>query len=591
VRTTSTPGRFCIAALAAAAALMCGGSLAQRVMPATDTVEFASGRILVMPHAGLPERALARIVKDSGGTGSRRIGQSPLRIVELPRGLEMQAVATLKRNPHIEFAELDRRVAPAAAPNDPYFGSSWHLAKINASTAWDSSTGSGVTVAVLDTGVDAAHPDLSSRIVPGWNFHDNNSNTSDVHGHGSAVAGAAAATMNNAIGVAAIAGQARIMPIRIADANAYAYWSTVAQGLTWAADNGARVANISYVGVAGSSAVQSAAQYMKNKGGLVVVCAGNNNRDEGIAPTTAMIPVSATDENDLKTSFSSWGGFVAMSAPGINVWTTQRGGTYGQWWGTSIASPVTAGVVALMMARKPTLSAAQVESLLYASAVDLGASGRDPVFGHGRVDAAAALRAVDGATASTTDTQAPTVSLASPSGGSTVSGLVSVGVNASDDTGVSRVDLLVNGAVVASDTSAPFAFSWDSTQISNGSTTLSLRASDAAGNTATSAGVVVTVSNVAVADTSAPVLRISNPVDGSVVSGNVGIRVEASDDSGAAAISQTLLINGTRVASATGGSLSFNWNTRKVKPGSYVIQAVAVDAAGNRSSQSVTVTR
>lgn len=570
---------------------MCGGSLAQRVMPATDTVEFASGRILVMPHAGLPERALARIVKDSGGTGSRRIGQSPLRIVELPRGQEMQAVATLKRNPHIEFAELDRRVAPAAAPNDPYFGSSWHLAKINASTAWDSSTGSGVTVAVLDTGVDAAHPDLSSRIVPGWNFHDNNSNTSDVHGHGSAVAGAAAATMNNAIGVAAIAGQARIMPIRIADANAYAYWSTVAQGLTWAADNGARVANISYVGVAGSSAVQSAAQYMKNKGGLVVVCAGNNNRDEGIAPTTAMIPVSATDENDLKTSFSSWGGFVAMSAPGINVWTTQRGGTYGQWWGTSIASPVTAGVVALMMARKPTLSAAQVESLLYASAVDLGASGRDPVFGHGRVDAAAALRAVDGATASTTDTQAPTVSLASPSGGSTVSGLVSVGVNASDDTGVSRVDLLVNGAVVASDTSAPFAFSWDSTQVSNGSTTLSLRASDAAGNTATSAGVVVTVSNVAVADTSAPVLRISNPVDGSVVSGNVGIRVEASDDSGAAAISQTLLINGTRVASATGGSLSFNWNTRKVKPGSYVIQAVAVDAAGNRSSQSVTVTR
>jgi len=570
---------------------MCGGSLAQQVKPATDTVEFASGRILVMPHAGLPDQALARIVKDSGGTGSRRIGQSPLRIVELPRGREMQAVATLKRNPHIEFAELDRRVAPAAAPNDPYFGSSWHLAKINASTAWDSSTGSGVTVAILDTGVDAAHPDLSSRIVPGWNFHDNNSNTSDVHGHGSAVAGAAAATMNNAIGVAAIAGQARIMPIRIADANAYAYWSTVAQGLTWAADNGARVANISYVGVAGSSAVQSAAQYMKNKGGLVVVCAGNNNRDEGIAPTTTMIPVSATDENDLKTSFSSWGGFVAMSAPGINVWTTQRGGTYGQWWGTSIASPVTAGVVALMMARKPTLSAAQVESLLYASAVDLGASGRDPVFGHGRVDAAAALRAVDGATASTTDTQAPTVSLASPSGGSTVGGLVSVGVNASDDTGVSRVDLLVNGAVVASDTAAPFAFSWDSNQVSNGSTTLSLRASDAAGNTATSAGVVVMVSNVALADTSAPVLRIGNPVDGSVVSGNVGIRVEASDDSGAAAISQTLLINGTRVASATGGSLSFNWNTRKLKPGSYVIQAVAVDAAGNRSTQSVTVTR
>lgn len=591
MRTTSTSLKYGFAALALAAALTCGSALAQQRTASTDTVEFAPGRILVMPRAGLPAQAMERIVKDSGGTASRRIGRSQLRIVELPRGLEKRAVAKLRGNPHIEFAELDQRVAPAAAPNDPYFGSSWHLSKINAASAWDASTGSGVTVAILDTGVDAAHPDLSARIVPGWNFYDNNSNTSDVHGHGTAVAGAAAATMNNAVGVAAIAGQARIMPIRIADPNAYAYWSTVAQGLTWAADNGARVANISYVGVAGSSAVQSAAQYMKSKGGLVVVCAGNNNRDEGIAPTSTMIPVSATDENDQKTSFSSWGNFVAMSAPGINVWTTQRGGSYGQWWGTSIASPVTAGVVALMMARKPTLSATQIESLLYASAVDLGAAGRDAVFGHGRVDAAAALRAVDGATATTADTQAPTVSVASPTGGATVSGLVSVGVNASDNVGVTRVDLLVNGAVVASDTAAPFAFSWDSTKVANGSATISLRAVDAAGNAATSAGVGVSVSNVVVADTTAPVVTISNPANGSVVSGNVGIRVSASDNLGTAGISQTLLINGVRVATAAGGSLSYTWNTRKISRGSYTIQAVARDAAGNSTTQSVTVTR
>src|SRR5262249_46069930 len=141
-------------------------------------------------------------------------------------------------------------------------------------------------------GINASHPDLAARMVPGWNFYDNNANTTDVHGHGTAVAGGAAATLNNGVGVAAVAGAARLMPVRIADANAYAYWSTVAQGVTSAADNGARIANISYVGVAGSASVQSAANYMKSKGGLVIAAAGNNGIEETIAPTSSMIVVS-----------------------------------------------------------------------------------------------------------------------------------------------------------------------------------------------------------------------------------------------------------------------------------------------------------
>ena len=149
-----------------------------------------------------------------------------------------------------------------------------------------------------------------------------------------------------------------------------------AQGLTWAADHGARVANISYVGVAASSTVKSAAQYMRNKGGVVAVSAGNNGIDEGIASTTEMIVVSATDSADAKTSWSSYGSFVDLAAPGQSIYTTARGGGYQYWSGTSLASPIVAGVAALVKALRPDFTAAQVESAIFASAVDLGTAGQ-----------------------------------------------------------------------------------------------------------------------------------------------------------------------------------------------------------------------
>lgn len=550
---------------------------------------FAPGRILVMPRAGMPEHALERILKDNGAGKSRRVGNSDLRIVDLPPGLEKKSVEWLSRHPHIEFAEVDELVAPAAPSNDPYYGSAWHLPKVGAPTAWDASTGTGVTIAILDTGVDAAHPDLASRIVPGWNFYDNNSNTSDVHGHGTGVAGAAAATLNNGTGVASIAGNARIMPVRIADANAWATWSTVAQGLTWAADKGARVANISYNGVAGSAAVRSAAQYMQNKGGVVVVAAGNNNKDEGISPTTVLIPVSATDSADQKASFSSWGNFVAMSAPGVDIWTTVRGGSYQRWKGTSLASPVAAGTVALIMARNPALTGLQAQQVLFDTATDLGAAGRDPVFGHGRVNAAAAVAAAF--QVAKVDATAPTVAIPAPVANSTVSGLVPVSITASDNVGVTRVELRVNGKTVATDTTSPFGFSWDSTQVANGMANLVAVAYDAAGNSAASTTVAVNVANTAAVagDSTPPTVVIGNPRNGSKVSGSVKITVSASDDSGAAGIKQELYVGGVRVATAAGGQLTYTWNTRKASKGTYAIQAIARDAAGNASSSAVQV--
>ena len=407
--------------IAAAAAMLClcanTGALAQ-------SNEWAKGRLLVQTRAGLPSAELAKILKTHGGK-ARRIGSSDLHVVELEAGRSETAVqALLAHHPAFKFAELDRRAAPALVTNDPYLGSAWHLGKINAGQAWDVTQGSGITIAILDTGISGSHPDLIARLVPGWNFYDNNSDTSDVHGHGTAVAGAAAATSNNGAGVASVAGAAKLLPVRIADANAYAYWSTVAQGLTYAADQGARVANISYVGVAASASVQSAAQYMRSKGGLVVVAAGNNGINENIVPTTTMSPVSATDGADLLASWSSYGTFVALAAPGVGIWTTARSGGYESWSGTSLASPVTAGVVALMMAAKPTLANSQVESLLYSSSVDLGSAGRDIYFGYGRINAAAAVAAAQSAV--TTDTTAPSAAISAPAALATVSGLVPI---------------------------------------------------------------------------------------------------------------------------------------------------------------------
>ena len=189
----------------------------------TENEKWIKGRILVQPKAGVNDQIIAQALSAHGGKSISKIASINVHVVEIPSNANEKAVAALlAKNPHFEFAEVDIIVKPNQLTNDTYFPSQWHLPKINAPEAWDSSTGSGVIIAILDSGIDVSHPDLASRIVPGYNFYDNNSNITDTFGHGTMCAGTAAAIGNNSVGTAGVAWNSQIMPIKVTDVNGWA---------------------------------------------------------------------------------------------------------------------------------------------------------------------------------------------------------------------------------------------------------------------------------------------------------------------------------------------------------------------------------
>jgi subtilisin family serine protease len=539
--------------------------------------DFVPGYILVQPRPGLPRAAFDKVLGGHGGRVIGKLDDLDVYVVSLPPTASEKAVAhALAQHPHIKFAEPDALIPSSFFPNDTYYTSEWHLQTIGAPTAWNVATGSGVTVAILDSGIDASHPDLAPQLVPGWNFYDNNSNTADVFGHGTEVAGVVAALGNNSMGVAGVAFNARLMPIRVTDTSGYASISALANGLTYAADHGARVANMSFA-VQSYASVISAAQYFMNKGGVVLNSAGNYGTLDSTAPSNALVSVSATTSSDTFASWSSFGPYVDLSAPGVSIWTTTMGGGYGAVSGTSFSSPLTAGVAALVMSANAALTPSQVVSVLESSAVDLGSAGYDDDFGYGRVSAANAVAAATSTIAA--DTQAPSVAISSPTGG-TVTGLVAVNVAASDNVGVTRVELLVNGAVLASDTTAPYGFSWDSSILAGTSATLVAKAYDAAGNVGTSKAIALTVAGVTTSDTTPPTVSIAQPLSTSTpLSGTVTVTVNASDNVGVTRVE--FLVNGSVVATDTASPYTFSWDTTALAGTTPVISARAYDAAGN----------
>jgi thermitase len=549
--------------------------------------EFVPGRLLVKFHDDiLPDQA-RQIIDVLGARDADEIPNIGVHILDLPYQASESAFAhAFEARPEVEFAELDQIVEPAGVtPNDPWYASwQWHLPKISAPTAWSTTTGSSsIVIAILDTGVDGAHPDLINKLVAGWNIYNNNSDTSDVNGHGTNVAGVAGAQSNNGIGVAGVCWGCKIMPIRISDTTGNAAYSAMASGLTWAADHGARVANISYI-ASDSSTVKSAAQYFQSHGGVVTSSAGNYSTFDSSADNPYVLTISAMDINDAFSSFSNYGNNIDLVAPEAG-YTTARGNTYIYAGGTSFSSPVVAGVAGLVFSVNPGLTGLQVQDILKQNADDFGTSGWDMYYGWGRVNAARSVTAA--ASGGGADTSPPTVNFISPSDSATVSGNFNVQLSANDNVGVSSVSLSVDGNSLGIDVSSPYTFSWDTTTAANGSHVLTAIARDAAGNSA-SCSITVAVSNSALPpDTTPPSETITSPSDGGMVSGNTSVFVYATDNMGV--VKNELYVDGVLVSTSTTAPFTTKWNTRRASAGSHSFQCKAYDAAGNAGVSQVVI--
>jgi type VII secretion-associated serine protease mycosin len=308
-------------------------------------------------------------------------------------------VASAQRAKNAVGVEVDTPLSALGA--DTYADQQWALPKTRTTDAWPQSTGAGVTVAVIDTGVDAGHPDLAGQVLPGIDFvTDTQGVSTDPNGHGTHVAGIIAALTDNSLGVAAVAPDAKILPVRVLDAAGNGYASDAAAGVVYAADHGADVINLSFGSATRSGTLSAAIDYARDQG-VVVVAAAGNGRAKG-SPVTypaadpGVIAVAATDSSDKIASYSSMGNYIDVAAPGSDIVSTYPAGTgYATMFGTSMAAAHVAGIAALVISHQPGLTPDEVDAAISGYAVDLGPRGRDRDFGNGRVDAAAALAGAD----------------------------------------------------------------------------------------------------------------------------------------------------------------------------------------------------
>lgn len=341
--------------------------------------------------------ALNAMLSSQGLKNQKHLNRTGISIATFNlKGKEKAIAQKLMRSGLVEFAEPDYIVEPAVQPNDPSYSSQWHHNNINSPQAWNVTTGSNnVLVAVCDSGFDTDHPDLAGnlRMDLAYNAQDGSNYVEDFSGHGTGTAGTIGAIGDNNTGVAGVNWNVDIIPVRIAisDTNSSAYISTMAKCIEYAADNGARVVNLSYGGIRYAS-IDAAAKYLRERNGLLFMSAGNSGNEYPDYPDyTSFVGVGATDSSNKKAYFSDYGNYVDLTAPGVSIRTTYKGGTYVNYSGTSFSSPVAAGVAALMVAANPGITADEIEAGLFSTAVDIGAAGDDNVFGHGLVDAEAAV--------------------------------------------------------------------------------------------------------------------------------------------------------------------------------------------------------
>jgi hypothetical protein len=397
-----------VAAIAAACLAAPVPAAAQTGAPAVPALERAQAwqkpdESLAAPARGLVTEAAPHAGRTTrlGVVSVREVDGRPEIVVEQTRGRAeaISAVEEAQGAQDVLAVAVDTRAQVSGlstllsvSGTDPERASQWALDRLSAEKVWAEVTGTGAVVAVVDSGVDGNHPDLSGQLTDaGADFVAGSGNGRvDPNGHGTHVAGIVAAVQGNGIGVAGLAPRARVMPVRVLDENGAGWMSDIARGVTYAVDNGADVVNLSLGGTSADPVLKTALEYARSSG-VIAVAAVGNQRQAG-SPTSypaafpGVVGVASTDSGDASSSFSNRGSYVDVAAPGGSIRSTYPGGTYATWSGTSMATPYVAALAALAIdGTDGALTPARFDEVLIAHAEDLGAEGWDDEFGHGLI--------------------------------------------------------------------------------------------------------------------------------------------------------------------------------------------------------------
>ncbi len=362
------------------------------------------------PALGTPQRAIVVYRPGAGGTvgnGLRGLGAginahlpaAGAFAVTLPPGLSMTEVASM---PGVALVEADavvtilKKPVPAPVPESL----PWGVDRVEADVAWATTTGDAIKVAVVDTGIDATHPDLLGNLKGGYNAINPTVSWTDDNGHGTHVAGTIAA-IDNTIGVVGAAPEADLYAVKVLNRRGSGYTSDIIEGIDWAIANGMDVINMSLGSSVYSSTFEAACTRAIDAGVVIVAAAGNSGPGDDTVGYPAKYPgvigVSATDSSNVIAYFSSRGEGVDVAAPGVSIYSTYKGSAYATMSGTSMASPHVAGVVALILTQTEVTDGvwtpAEVEARLEATAQDLGDDGSDLLYGAGLVRADRAVAA------------------------------------------------------------------------------------------------------------------------------------------------------------------------------------------------------
>jgi thermitase len=398
--------------------------LDHRVTLGSKPAENASNRVLVKFRSAFSIQDIPPTLQAYGSAKVTSIPQLGIYEVQVPAQAPIKEfLAALMRNPDVQYAEPDYPARIQITPNDEYFWRQYALynsgtnigipgspeakvrADIKATGAWEMTKGeTNITIAVLDTGVDMNHPDIKNKIASGGkDFINNDNDATDDHWHGTHVAGIAAAETNNSQGIAGVAWNCKILPVKVADKEGMGSYSTLIEGLVWAADQNVQVINLSMGGEEAADSLRAAMKYAYDKNVVIVVSAGNEG-DYVFYPAAYddyCLAVAATNDNDAVTIWSNAGPQVDVAAPGDNIisliptWYFEPNTPpYAFASGTSMAAPYVAGFAALIRSFKPWLSVPQVMNVIRYTSDDVNADkfpGKDDHVGYGRINMERAL--------------------------------------------------------------------------------------------------------------------------------------------------------------------------------------------------------